>query len=203
MGEAQAAPVGRREQRKREVRERILAAAEALFLEQGFEATTVDQIVEAAEVAQKTFFNHFRTKQAVLEVVASARLGVFERAVASARRGPGGTRERLERTFDRLSRRASETSGLVRDLTLHGLRTARHAKGFGTMQAAIADLLRDGQRAGDVREDHDLEFMAELVVGAYSMVMIQWAKDADYPVRARLRETARFLGEAVMPREGA
>jgi AcrR family transcriptional regulator len=37
-----------------------------LFREQGFQATTVEQIAEAADVSQSTFFRYFPTKEAVV-----------------------------------------------------------------------------------------------------------------------------------------
>ena len=55
--------LSRRERRKREVHDRILEAAVERFEQSGFEGTKVDEICEAADVAQKTFFNHFPTKQ--------------------------------------------------------------------------------------------------------------------------------------------
>jgi AcrR family transcriptional regulator len=47
-------------------RARILEAALDLFERQGYEATTVAQVAEAAGVTQMTFFRHFPTKDAVL-----------------------------------------------------------------------------------------------------------------------------------------
>jgi AcrR family transcriptional regulator len=204
MAPTAAAPAspGRRERRKREVRERILAAAERLFLRQGFEATTVDQIAEAADVAQKTFFNHFATKQSVFEAFADARLALFATAVAAERGRDATTLERLERVFNLMAEHAHGMNELTRELVLHMMHAPTPAGGseqLSTLQSSIAPLLRDGQAQGDVRDDHDVAFLTELIVGAYSMIVIQWAKDPGYPIRARLQETARFLGEAVAP----
>jgi len=44
----------------------IRDAALRLFEEQGYEATTVEQIAEAAEVSRATFFNYFASKEAVV-----------------------------------------------------------------------------------------------------------------------------------------
>ena len=57
---------GLRERKRRQTRERIARAAMTLFLEQGFEATTVDQIAEAAEVSKRGFFDYFPTKEDVV-----------------------------------------------------------------------------------------------------------------------------------------
>lgn len=52
-------PVGRPERKKQEVEQRIREAALALFREKGYEATTVEEIAERADVAKGTFFNYF------------------------------------------------------------------------------------------------------------------------------------------------
>jgi AcrR family transcriptional regulator len=59
-------PVGRRERKKARTRAAIRHHAMRLFREQGFQATTVEQIAEAADVSQSTFFRYFPTKEAVV-----------------------------------------------------------------------------------------------------------------------------------------
>lgn len=49
-----------------QTRERIESVAIALFLEQGFDETTVAQIAAAAGVSEMTFFRYFRSKDAVV-----------------------------------------------------------------------------------------------------------------------------------------
>ena len=73
MTEATAAPAvrpdastSRRERRKQETRRSLRAAALTLFTENGFDATTITDITDAADVAPRTFFLHFASKEAVL-----------------------------------------------------------------------------------------------------------------------------------------
>ena len=47
-------------------RERLQATALQLFLDRGFETTTVADIARAAEVTERTFFRHFADKREVL-----------------------------------------------------------------------------------------------------------------------------------------
>jgi AcrR family transcriptional regulator len=69
------------------VREALAAAARALFLADGFERTTVEQIARAAGVSRRTFFRYFESKEDVLAEHAD-RLG--ERLYAAlAARPPG------------------------------------------------------------------------------------------------------------------
>src|ERR1700716_2088893 len=58
--------VGLRERKKAKTRAAIQRHALRLFREQGYDATTVDQIAEAAEISPSTFFRYFPTKEDVV-----------------------------------------------------------------------------------------------------------------------------------------
>lgn len=66
---APAAPTpspGRREQKVAATRRTILHTARTLFEQQGYAETTVEQIAQAADVAPRTFFRYFPTKESLL-----------------------------------------------------------------------------------------------------------------------------------------
>jgi AcrR family transcriptional regulator len=55
-----------RARKRQETREKLTRAAMALFLERGFEATTLDDIVAAADISRRTFFHYFASKEDVV-----------------------------------------------------------------------------------------------------------------------------------------
>lgn len=71
---------GLRERKKRLMRERLSDTAARLFLERGFDAVRVAEVAEACGVSEKTVFNYFPTKEALL-------LDRLEATMASLRSG--------------------------------------------------------------------------------------------------------------------
>jgi TetR/AcrR family transcriptional regulator of autoinduction and epiphytic fitness len=65
---------GRRERKAQQTRQRVLAAAEALFVGDGYGATTITAIAEAADVAVQTVYAVFGTKRAILAELLEARI---------------------------------------------------------------------------------------------------------------------------------
>lgn len=67
-------PDSLRERKKRVTREAIVTTARRLFAERGFDAVTVAEIAVAADVSEKTVFNHFATKDELVFAGGEARL---------------------------------------------------------------------------------------------------------------------------------
>ncbi len=69
-------------------RDRLRRAALDLYLEQGYEATTVDQIAARVGVTERTYFRHFADKREVLFDAEDNLAAAFVDGLASAPDGP-------------------------------------------------------------------------------------------------------------------
>ena len=78
---------GLRARKKRIAREAIAAAARRLFAERGFDHVTVAEIAAAADVTEKTVFNHFPTK---VDLAFAGREEGIARLVADIKERPPG-----------------------------------------------------------------------------------------------------------------
>lgn len=144
------APLGLRERKKQRRRAAIAAAALRLFDAQGFRATTVAQVAEAAEVSPRTVFAYFPTKEDLLfpesaETLAdlAARLEARPADVSTGdalRAWVGEYAERTDPREDRARRRIIEADV---DLRAHE-RRALDAVGEVLTAALARDLGTDG-----------------------------------------------------------
>jgi AcrR family transcriptional regulator len=79
---------GLRARKKRATRDAIAASARRLFAERGFDAVTVAEVAAAADVSEKTVFNHFATKEDLVFGGGETRLAELQAAIAER---PAGT----------------------------------------------------------------------------------------------------------------
>ena len=195
-----------RVRRRLELRQRIVEAAIALFDEKGFADVTVADICDRADVANKTFFNHFPAKNDLLREIARGALVAFLESIEEARRVRGGTRERLLALFSKIADDALDAGPMHRELLAEIIRVA-HESGTDRDQArllhqAFRALVHEGRKAGDVTTAHTLETQTDMVIGAFYALMLNWANLDEYPLRRQALAAARFLADALGRTEG-
>lgn len=193
--------LSRRDRRKLEVRSRILDAAASLFEEHGFEATKVSDICERADVAHKTFFNHFQSKQKMLRSLASHLVDQLVGDIESACREGGSTTQRLRRFFTHVADRAEEAGPMHRELlteVVHAVHvSSSKSEDARKLHDAFGEIIRVGLDAGEVTRRHDAETLTRIILGAYYVLMFDFVNLDRFPIRKQAMAVSRFLEDAI------
>ena len=171
-----AAP-GRRERKKAETRAKIFRTALRLVRKRGFDAVTVDEICAAADVAKRTFFLHFPTKDALIrEYGRQVRALVLETLAGKT----GSAESRLRLAVRVMAARAKENAEIVRlavGETFGGGDAAGQVLDEGrTLALELAEIVRDGQKSGELRAAIDARIVSGAIVSTYLSLVAEWAR---------------------------
>lgn len=157
---------------REETRARILEAALEVFAARGYHATSVSDLVEAADVARGTFYLHFASKQAVFLELLDALLAAFRGSVhgVDATAGAPALREQLVATLVRMFAAAQASRALARVLFREAVGldpdVDQRIRAFEEqLHAWIAASLVNGVRLGMLRP-HDADVAATAIYGA-------------------------------------
>lgn len=151
---------------------RILAAAETLFAEQGFNAVSMNAVAERAGVSKANIFHHFSSKNelylAVLKSACQESFGRIENLGSDS-----------SRFVERLSSYASaHLAGILehahisrliqRDLLDNGPQRGQELaeQVFGQNFHRVVEIMRNGQTKGELRDDIDPAMVATLLIAA-------------------------------------
>ena len=150
---SESVAVGLRERKKRETRAALTQAAFRLFIDRGYDETTLADIAEAAGVSTRTIFAYFPSKEDILFCTTSEMCASLGDALAAR---PAGTdalttlRDFILDSVDRkteLDRKLGEV--IAADETLKSHQRARITELQDVLAAAIADDL--GSSSDDLR----------------------------------------------------
>ncbi len=174
-------PVSRRDRRRAEMRARIIDAALDLFAHQDYNATTVEQITEAADVGKGTFFNYFSCKEHLLATHSAMVLDKFASALQRADAADKPLRVVLRQACQVLADDPRRNPHLERNL-LGALFSSSHAlehvsdtirKGLELLTSVFAE----AQRKNEVRKDLAPSQLARLAIHTFFGASIMWAFD--------------------------
>ncbi|ANB06207.1 TetR family transcriptional regulator [Streptomyces ambofaciens] len=198
-----ATPPGLRERKKQRTRDTLLRSALELFTERGYEETTVDDIAEAADVSQRTFFRYFASKEDAAFFVSRLAESHFVEAVR--RRPPGeapldAMRQALGESWDTIG----EAVGRLVPLELH-MRFYQVIESTPALLAAhlrrAAELEEEIARVVAEREGLDMEAdpRPRVVVAVFGAVIRVteriWSARGDASLAALRELTATYLDQ--------
>jgi AcrR family transcriptional regulator len=172
-----AAKEGRRERKRKQTRHRIIEQALKLFLANGFEATTLDAIADAADISRRTFFYYFKSKEDIVLAFQGASIESLQPAIlaASADQAP------LDVVRNALMRMASTYASkdmVAIDrlmISTEGLRARKQASYVQQEQALYAALC---EKWPHPKRRTALRLVAMVSIGALRLAVEAWREDS-------------------------
>jgi AcrR family transcriptional regulator len=182
-----------RERKKAQTRAAIQTHALRLFREQGYDATTIEQIIESADVSETTFFRYFPTKEDVV-----LQDGFDPLIVGTYQAQPPGLPpvSALRATFAALfahmsaEQQAEQRERVALILSVPRLRAAmldQFAKAMQLLAGAMAE--RSGRRP----DDFAVRTVAGAAVGVMMAVFAAMADDPDADVASLIDQAIAHL----------
>lgn len=170
----------RRQQQKEATAQRIFQAAAELFVRNGYQRTTVEQICAAAGVAKGTFFVHFSSKAAVVDYIGQLQMA---RVVTAITTDPTfaslSFRQQVLQIFAALAEGIVDQRELV--LLVAGEMMTRQSQfhsgsmaGVSDMDRLLTDLVVAAQERGELRGDRSADLLARTVRNTYFSAIFDW-----------------------------
>ncbi len=158
-----------------EKRRAILHAAVRVFADKGYHGCRIADVARQAGVAYGLVYHYFKNKDELLESVFAEQWTIFIQAIEAIRAGPGTAAEHLAAVC-RFALDVFRTAPqAVRVLILEVARTPNQLRAGSTRQTfeaalrLLADTVRRGQEAGELRRDVDPVIGAASVLGALEL----------------------------------
>lgn len=159
--------------RRRSTRQAILQAAARLFRGQGYDETSVDQIVETADVAKGTFYQYFQTKiEVALAIVEAERAELFAEIESQLAAGADAL-ELASKTYLDMARWFEANRHFARPLLLHTLQS-QHDPSPASTRTLLTRLLSAAQQQGQLRRDIPAETLAAVAAGSIIPMVFHW-----------------------------
>jgi AcrR family transcriptional regulator len=160
-------------ERRHDTRRRILSAAGKLFRVHGFEETSVDQIVAAANVAKGTFYQYFQRKiDVALAITSKEQQHLMQKMRTKLASGQSPLTVGSE-LLQSMGTWFERNRGIARPLLLRALDQPRIESPDST-RAILALIFTEAQRMGEIRADLPAEWISGLLVGSIVQIALHW-----------------------------
>ena len=142
-----------------ETRAKIIAAASKVFLENGFEASSVKMIIEEAGVVTGSFYHFFPSKEALFEAVVSSQLDEFIARLDEIMGDDDLTLQQVkERFFDELLRYTMTFYESLQGDRLHWtVQSALKERAQQAMISSLGKYLSRAEEKGELRRKLDVD----------------------------------------------
>jgi len=167
----------------------ILESATALLAERGFAAVTVAEIADRAGIGKGTVYEYFSSKDELLFAVFEWLNDENLERARELQHAEGTSRERLARMLQlgaEMTRSHVELQPVVLDFWAASRGTGIEERynqatveTYRAYRTLVADVIRDGQKAGEIDSETDPEAVAVMLVSAFDGLGVQYFFDRD------------------------
>lgn len=178
----------------------LYEAAAALFVERGYENTTMADIAERAGTARRTAFNHFPSKSDIPMLWTRRMADVAVDAINESAGEP--VPERIRAYFRLISRLAEAETELSRQMMLGWTAATGPIRYESQLLTDLTPLLREGQERGEVAPAVDVAEAARTLSDVYMGVVFRWVRgqDPDRTLLASADSAIDLVLSAIRPR---
>ena len=184
--------------RGKNTKRKIVSAAWKLFYEQGYDHTTVDEIIELSGTSKGSFYHYFEGKDALLSSLSFLFDEKYEELIPTLRPEMN--------SFEKLLYLNQELFGLIEDsvsldllarlystqLTTKG---EKHLLGLNrTYYKLLRQIVQDGQQKGELRKDLSVNEITKLYALCERALMYDWCIcNGDYSLKSYAKTTMPML----------
>jgi AcrR family transcriptional regulator len=189
-------------------RQRLVAAARALFGERGYEDTSIEEVLAASGVARGALYHHFHSKAELFDAVAEAVFADLARSTNAAARGGATPLERLRAGarawLEMACERAVQRIVLLDSPTVLGWtrwRALDELHSLGDLRASVRRLARERRLAAEQEE-----ILARMLLAALNEAALFITAAADEAAALQIARAAvdvlidRLAGAEAEPR---
>ena len=167
--------------KKSKTKDKIYHASIELFLSQGFEHTTVDQITKKAGVSKGSFFNHFPTKDSIIFYLCEQKVLEMEERIKNELNQIENTRKKLISLFQlaaKMNEKDKEIVKLITPIIFSFSNQGMDVQVYHDfIQKTAEQILEEGKNKGVFLKETDIQQSANNITGVYFYTLFQWISD--------------------------
>jgi len=188
------AELSRRERKKLETYSKLYKCAMDLFQKQGFEATSVEQITQLADVGKGTFYNYFPSKEAVIQEYYRRK---YQELITSGREASYSLQERLMHVLKNWAKYMT----VEKELAWVAMKNRVEPELDKGLHYGIIGIISHGQRIGEISKRYDPVFLAECLEGMVLQHFFHWFVTGEGDLEREMENVLSLFFEGLSERK--
>lgn len=179
----------RRERKKKAIRDAIFKTAQKLFVDKGFENTSVEDITERVDIAQSTFFNYFPRKEDLLAEIFKRKIPFLKRKCQEILELDVPIKTKINKIFSTTARIAAKHENITRAMLIKNFTTLNNQQYdgifFEDFRNSLSLILKQGQAEDHIRKDISPIKLANMLEGVFTLFVIDCLIKKTYSMSSR------------------